>query len=108
MASSARQTVEVTPHAKAGVDSIIAWSGLSQKLIVERTMTWIASQDRNVQGAILMATPDSMQPDFARLVLEKMAEGAEQGDDGAMKLHRADPPPSKAKRVAKKLPRRRT
>jgi hypothetical protein len=73
MAESTRENVQVTERTKAAVVEICEWSGLSQKLVVERALSWLGQQDQDVQGAILMAVPAAMQRDFARLVLEKMA-----------------------------------
>lgn len=67
-----RQSVEVSPETLDLLGRAGEWSGQSKKIMVQRVLDWFLQQPQNVQGAILMSLPESMQPDFARIVLELM------------------------------------
>lgn len=68
------RTVEITDEAKASLDQVVAWSGMTQKLVVARVLEWLSHLDHDTQGAIIGALPQSRRPDFARMLLERMGQ----------------------------------
>ncbi len=79
-----RQTVEVTPDAKAALEAMAQWTSLPQRIVLERIVKWVAGQDKAVQGIILSSVPKEFIPDLARAILSKIA-GEEKPDDEAKK-----------------------
>lgn len=55
------------------IEAIATRTGLRDEVIVQRIQTWFSAQDEDTQDIILGITPKAMQPDVARLALERMA-----------------------------------
>lgn len=83
------KTVKISPEAKALLKRISGESGQAEKVIVDRMLRWAdhwhVADDagRDMIGAIVGYLPASRRPDFARLILEKMAEIEETKSDAA-------------------------
>lgn len=73
MAGTRRQSVEISPEAAEALNQIKARTGISNKVIVDRVVQWLAAQHEDVQGPIILAMPLSFRPAFAQMVMEKMA-----------------------------------
>ena len=73
--------VEVPDYAHAGVQEVAVRTDMSQKAIVGKVLGWFAKQDAHIQGVIIGEVPDALRPDFARLILEKMASGSTEDAD---------------------------
>ena len=68
-------SVEVTPEAKAAIDAVSESTGVDMKRIASRMYEWFARQDEITQKSILGLLPKGMEPDLARLLLERLANG---------------------------------
>jgi hypothetical protein len=67
-----RNTLQVTQKAFAAVEKIATRTGLPKKIIVERVFGWLDGESDVIQSAVLGQLPQSVAPDVARLVLERM------------------------------------
>lgn len=68
-----RMQVIVPPFAYEAVERLEAVTGQDRKVVVGKTLEWLARQPETVQKFIIFAMPESLRPEFARMVLEKMA-----------------------------------
>lgn len=57
------------------LNRVKGWSGQPYTQIVAKVIAWLGSHDDATIGAIIGGVPDTLQPDFAKLILEKMAKG---------------------------------
>ena len=102
--------VKIRPDVSGPADEVFSRFGMSRAEALERLLAWVAESDDVVQAAVLGSLPESIAPDIARLVLEKMATPGASSSRSAskvMKLTDADPPrqsPGQTRRqAAKKL-----
>ena len=70
-------TVQLSDIAGESLDAIAAETRLNKKLILERILRWVGSQDEVVRAAVLGTLPPSVAPDVARLVLERMSTSSQ-------------------------------
>lgn len=68
-----RSSVTVTKDATAASRKLMDRWDRDQKFVVERALLWLANQDEAVQQVILHSVDESLEADFAKLVLEKIA-----------------------------------
>ncbi len=67
-------TVEVLPDNRAMLAQVEGWSELNQKALVNRILAWFGTLDQDMQGMITGSLPAARRPDFAVLLLQKMAK----------------------------------
>ena len=104
--------VVLLPGLKDRFDSLIRECGMSQVNSVNRLIEWFCDQDDVTRAAVLGSIPESLRPDVARTILEKMARTALAGrppDAGAQVPHEpAAQAGIDAMRQAQRRPRRRS
>lgn len=98
-----RRTIKanVTPEAHAALQAIAARYDMVQQGVASRLIEWFGAQDQRTQLAVLGMWGDDA-PEFARLVLEKLASAASPApqDDDETNGHNGGPrppPPGKAR-----------
>jgi hypothetical protein len=89
--------IAITPQAKRAIEAVCERYGMSQIELASRLYTWLADQDEVLQAAVLGILPDSVAPDVAEMVLQRMA------DSGGRKL-KAAKPAKKAIHITTELP----
>jgi hypothetical protein len=67
--------VEITPQAKQRLAQITEANGMTQVAVTSRLVEWFAGQPDLIQAAILGRYPKEIEPDIAKLILSKMANG---------------------------------
>jgi hypothetical protein len=67
-------TIELTDETHTIIERAVDWSPHNKKSAVNQILVWFGTLDQDTQGAILGAVPASRRPDFARLILERMAQ----------------------------------
>lgn len=67
--------VKVDDAAKAAIDALCKAHGQTQVAMMSRVYVWFSRQDDVIQKTVLGLLPKGMEPDIARLLLEKMARG---------------------------------
>ncbi len=65
--------IQLTPEAKQKLLSISDQLGITQIAITSKLVEWFASQDSQIQAAVLGLYPEVIKKDVASLILEKMA-----------------------------------
>lgn len=65
---------EITPKAKKQIDDLTAHFGMTQVSLVSRLIERFAEMPRSTQAAMLGLLPHDFQPEFTRLVLERLRE----------------------------------
>lgn len=73
--SKSRQNlnIELAEGAKAQLEAVRAWNGMTQKEMVSRLVNWFCRQDRVLQQVILGQIPEEIAPDVAVLLLQRLA-----------------------------------
>lgn len=71
----ATKPVEVPAYVHKGLAAEAKRTEISQKAIVGRVLWWYLRQDVRMRGIIIGELPDAMRPDFARMLLAKIASG---------------------------------
>ena len=70
-----KPTIPVTPETWADVDELAQLYELDKKVIAARVFTWLRLHGKKVQQPILRSVDTATLPDFARMIVEKMAGG---------------------------------
>lgn len=73
MATRPRQGVQLDDETNRILNTLADTTGLGKGDIVRRLLQWLQSQDDVVRSAALGTLPESLRPDLARLLLERMA-----------------------------------
>lgn len=71
------KSISVPPESFAALDELVAWSRKTQKVVVAEVFAWLGwllKENPDAAGAIVHHLPSSRRPEFARLILERMAE----------------------------------
>jgi hypothetical protein len=66
--------IELTAKAKKKVHALSDKHGMTQVVMMSRLVEWAAQQSETVQAAALGLYPESICPDVAKLILEKIAK----------------------------------
>jgi hypothetical protein len=66
--------IELTAKAKKKIQALGEQHGMTQVAMMSRLVEWAARQSETIQGAALGLYPQSISPDVAKLILEKMTK----------------------------------
>lgn len=67
--------VELTPDARKNLDAATVRLRLKKKDLLSLVLDWFVRQDDTVQRLVVGHIPAELQPDVARMILERMAGG---------------------------------
>ena len=69
--------IELTQSAKGKLNEVSDHNGMTQVSVMSRMVEWFASQPEVIQAAVLGRYPKEVEPDVAKLILERMANESE-------------------------------
>jgi hypothetical protein len=67
--------IELTVPTRTKLTDVSQSNGMTQVAVLSRIVQWFAQQPETIQAAILGRYPAEIEPDVARLVLERMVDG---------------------------------
>jgi hypothetical protein len=68
--------IELTVPTRAKLTDVSHSNGMTQVAVLSRIVQWFAKQPETIQAAILGRYPVEIEPDIAKLLLERMAGGS--------------------------------
>ena len=74
--------VEITAQAKQRLSDLTQRNGMTQVAVTSRLIEWFANQPDTIQAAILGRYPKEIEPEIARLILNRMAHAVPNGKNG--------------------------
>lgn len=92
------------PDGLAAIERIQDWSRLNRKEIVNLSVEFVGSLPQDVIGAVLGSVPETRKPDYARLILQLIAdqkptdERRESADRPLKLAAKSEPAPKRPKR----------
>ena len=67
--------IELTVPTRTKLTDVSHSNGMTQVAVLSRIVQWFAAQPETIQAAILGRYPVEIEPDVAKLLLERMANG---------------------------------
>jgi hypothetical protein len=67
--------IELTVPTRTKLTDVSHSNGMTQVAVLSRIVNWFAAQPETIQAAILGRYPVEIEPDVAKLLLERMASG---------------------------------
>jgi hypothetical protein len=67
--------IELTGPAKQKLSALSDRHGMTQVAMMSRLVEWFSSQSELIQAAAIGRYPGEIEPDIAKLILKRMADG---------------------------------
>ena len=91
--------VRLAPGLKQRFDGVVDSSGMSQVSAVNRIVEWFCSQDEVTRAVVLGSIPESVRPDIARMLLERMVKDRSEAGEKSAAVRRFPPPDAVRKAI---------
>ena len=75
MAQKQNARIELTGPAKKQMATVSDNHGMTQVALMSRLVEWFVSQENTTQYAVMSRFPEEIQPDVARLIIQRIADG---------------------------------
>lgn len=100
-----KPTLGVEAETWSDVDELFQLYELDKKLIAKRLFEWFMASGADIQEPILRSHQRSTTPEFARLILERMASGSPSAPLALSNMNADGKRQTRKKKAAKKKPR---
>ena len=64
--------IELTPPTRQKLTEVSRSNGMTQVAVLSRIVNWFAEQPEIIQAGVLSRYPAELQPDIAKLILDRM------------------------------------